>query len=188
MARNISRLNKSESGARTDRAMKDRAVTGNREVTDAERLTMFQNTLFQAALPDLPKIPGFHCCWLTTTNPRDSIQSRMNLGYEPITPEDMPGWNHATLKTGDYVGCIGVNEMVAFKLPLSLYQMYMQHAHHDEPHFQEQKLVDSLEETKESASKINRKARKTFLEDGSAELGEALPVPNFAISSGDIEE
>src|SRR5262245_22615863 len=110
MATKLSRQDRAEPASRINRAMKDRAITGNREVTDAERLRMFQSTLHRHALPDLPKIPGYHVCWLTTTNQSDSIQSRMNLGYEPITEEDMPGWGHATLKTGNYIGCIGINE------------------------------------------------------------------------------
>lgn len=186
MAKNLSRQNRAEPTGRQSRASRDRAITENREVTDAERLTMFQNSLFQSALPDLPKIPGYHVCWLTTTNKGDSIQSRMNLGYEPVTAEDIPGWGHATLKTGDYIGCIGVNEMVAFKLPVHLYQMYMKHAHHDEPHREEEKLTDSVDDAKEKASRINKRAKKVFLEEGSAELGEPSPVPDFAADAGDV--
>jgi len=46
------------------------------------------------------------------------------MGYEPIKPEDVPGWEYATLKTGDWAGFIGVNEMLAFKLPMDLYGKY----------------------------------------------------------------
>jgi len=138
------RLKKSAEN-RTDRAMEDRAVSENRSLTDDERVEMFRQQMFQSALPDLPKIPGYHACWLTTTNPRDSIQVRLRLGYEPIKPEDIPGWEYVTVKTGEWAGFIGVNEMLAFKLPVSLYEKYMQEAHHDAPMREEEKLSDTAE-------------------------------------------
>jgi len=128
---------------REDRKMIDRAISENRTISDEERVEMFRQQFFQSSLPDLPKIDGYHLCWLTTTNPRDSIQARIRLGYEPVKPEDIPGWEYATLKTGDYAGLIGVNEMVAFKIPLSLYEKFMQEAHHNAPLREEEKLHDT---------------------------------------------
>lgn len=139
------RIKKSAGSDREDRKMQDRAVSENREVNEDERVAMFRQQFFQSSLPDLPKIEGYHVCWLTTTNPRDSIQGRIRLGYEPVKPEDVPGWEYATLKTGEYNGLIGVNEMVAFKLPLSLYQRFMQEAHHNAPLREEEKLRDTAD-------------------------------------------
>lgn len=154
---------------RESRAMQDRAVVENREITEDERVEMFRQQFFNSALPDLPNIPGWHTCWLTTTNPRDSIHMRMRLGYEPVKPEDVPGWEYATLKTGDWSGFIGVNEMLAFKLPLSLYQKYMQEAHHDAPLREEEKLTDTAEFLEQTA-----RASKSRLSigEGNLELGE----------------
>ncbi len=145
------RLKKVLGEGRESRAMQDRVVVEDRETSDDARLEMFRQQFFQAALPDLPKIPGYHTCWLTTTNPRDSIQMRIRLGYEPIRPEDVPGWEYATLKTGEYVGFIGVNEMLAFKLPMSLYRKYMQEAHHDAPAREESRLTETAEFLREQA-------------------------------------
>ena len=154
---------------RENRAMKDRAVTENRVISDDDRVTMFRQQFFQSSLPDLPKIPGWHMCWLTTTNPRDSIQMRIRLGYQPVKPEDIPGWEHAALKTGDWTGFIGVNEMLAFKLPMSLYEKYMQEAHHDAPLREEEKLTDTAEfmanQAKASQSRLD-------MGDGNTELGQ----------------
>lgn len=97
------RLKKSADN-RENRAMADRAVTEDREISDNERVEMFRQQFFQSALPDLPKLNGWHTCWLTTTNPRDSIQTRLRLGYQPIKPEDVPGWEYATVKTGEWNG------------------------------------------------------------------------------------
>ncbi len=163
------RLKKSVGAGRKSRAVEDRTFTENREVTEDERVELFRQQFFQSSLPDLPPIDGFHVCWLTTTNPRDSIQMRIRLGYEPVKPEDVPGWEYATLKTGDWVGFIGINEMLAFKLPLSLYEKYMREAHHDAPMREEEKLTETAEflEQQARASKS-----KLSMGDGNMEIGE----------------
>lgn len=163
------RFRKSAGEGRESRAMVDRATTENREISDDERVEMFRQQFFQSSLPDLPNIPGWHTCWLTTTNPRDSIQMRIRLGYQPVKPEDVPGWEYATLKTGDWVGFIGVNEMLAFKLPISLYEKYMLEAHHLAPLREEEKLTDTAEFLEQQA-----RASKSKLQvgEGNAEMGQ----------------
>lgn len=154
---------------RENRAMKDRAVTENRVISDDDRVAMFRQQFFQSSLPDLPNIPGWHMCWLTTTNPRDSIQTRIRLGYEQVKPEDVPGWEYATIKTGDWQGFIGVNEMLAFKLPISLYERYMLEAHHDAPLREEEKLSDTAAFLEQQAK--SSKSRVTIGE-GNMEIGQ----------------
>ena len=136
------RLKKEPDVARRSRGMEDRQVTEDRGISDDDRLEMFRAQLFNDALPDLPKIPGYHVCWLTTTNPRDPIHRRIQLGYEPVKAEEVPGMEHASVKTGEYAGMIAVNEMLAFKLPESLYQRFMKEAHHDAPLREEDKLAE----------------------------------------------
>lgn len=162
------RLKKSAEN-RESRAMQDRAVTHDRELTEDDRLELFRQQFFQSSLPDLPKLPGWHLCWLTTTNPRDSIQGRMRLGYQPVKPEDVPGWEHATMKSGEWAGFIGVNEMLAFKLPMSLYEKFMKEAHHDAPLREEEKLSETAEflEQQARASKTN-----LVMGDGNQAIGE----------------
>ena len=175
---NDDRLTNKPGRPKLERTMQDRAVTENREITEDDRVQMFRQQFFQSSLPDLPKIPGWHTCWLTTTNPRDSIQMRIRLGYEPVKPEDVPGWEYATLKTGDWAGLIGVNEMLAFKLPLSLYEKYMREAHHDAPMYEEEKLLDTAQFLEQQAS-----ASKPRLQigEGNMEIGQNKE-PIFDIS------
>jgi len=163
------RLKKSVGAGRESRAMLDRTITQNREVTEDERVEMFRQQFFQSSLPDLPKLSGWHMCWLTTTNPRDSIHMRIRLGYEPVKPEDVPGWEYAALKTGDWAGLIGVNEMLAFKLPISLYEKYMKEAHHDAPLREEEKLTDTADFLEQQAR--SSKSRITQ-GDGNLEIGQ----------------
>lgn len=166
------RLKKELGVGRQSREMEDRQVTENREVTDDDRLEMFRAQLFNDALPDLPNIPGFHMCWLTTTNPRDPIHRRIQLGYEPIKASEVPGMEFASIKTGEWAGMIGVNEMIAFKLPETLYQRFMQEAHHDAPLREENKLAETAEIMRQQAE---GSGSTLFEGDGMMEMREHNP-------------
>lgn len=161
-----------QEGDKADRALDDRHVTENREISEAERVEMFRRQLYTDILPNLPEIPGWHICWLTTTNRSDSIQARMRLGYEPVKPEDAPGMDLVTLKTGDYAGMIGVNEMLAFKLPMSLYQSFMRIAHHDEPLRQQEGIVANVDALKHQAQELEANLVEG---DGISELRRSAP-------------
>jgi|TARA_R110000868_G_scaffold225126_2_gene477368 hypothetical protein len=167
------RLKKELGAGRGSRAMSDRAVTERRDISDDDRLQMFQQALFNDALPDLPNLPGYHLCWLTTTNTRDPIHRRMQLGYEPVKPEEVPGMQYATLKTGEWSGFIAVNEMLAFKLPMSLYQRFMQEAHHDAPLREEQSLADQSDAIREQ---LMRSGSNVTEGDGLSELRQSNPA------------
>lgn len=142
------RLKKTLDPARTERAMEDRAITESREMTEDDRIEMFRQRLFQAALPDLPKIPGFHVAWLSTTHQSDTIPARQRIGYEPIKPEDVPGWGFENQKSADFPGWISCNEMVAAKISIRLYEAYMRIAHHDGPLEEEGKLKQNAQTLK----------------------------------------
>ena len=166
------RLAKEVGASRRSRQSEDRQVTERRDISDNDRLNMFRNQLFNDALPDLPQIPGWHLCWLTTTNTRDSIHRRMQLGYEPVRPEEVPGMEYATQKTGEWAGMIGVNEMLAFKLPMNLYEMFMQEAHHDAPNREEGKLADTADFIRNQAARDNV---EVYEDEGYTELRQSAP-------------
>lgn len=183
MARKL-RESRLESSGRRDRALDSVRASDKRLLGDQERLDEFRKSLYQSILPDLPKIKGYHVIWLTTNNPADSIPARMRLGYEPIKPSEVPGFESLSLKTGEYAGMIGVNEMVAFKLPLRLFQLYMEEAHHTQPMLEEQKLEDAAEAIAEQArasasSRRGRKSIKVEYEDGTEDIVQDLPAPKF---------
>jgi hypothetical protein len=93
----------------------------------------------------------------------------MRLGYEPLKPSDVPGWDYVTVKTGEWQGFIGVNEMLAFKLPISLYEKYMQEAHHDAPLREEEKLTDTAEFMEQQA---RASGSRMDAGDGMTEIGQ----------------
>ncbi len=184
------RRSKTPSKARRSRKVDDRDHTQNIVLSDEERLDEFRKSFFQSVLPDLPPIPGYHVCWLTTTNPRDSITGRMRLGYEPVKEGDVPGWETISLKTGEYAGCIGVNEMIAFKLPMNLYEAYMREAHHNQPLSEERKLTAAIDVIREEAAQVAKSGArgiKIEAEPGMAELGVDRDPGSFAETLGEVD-
>lgn len=171
------RLKKSSDPSRASRAMQDRSVTEDRKISDGERMEAFRSQFIQAVLPDLPKIPGYHVCWLTTSNPRDSIHSRIRLGYSPIKPEEIPGWEFASLKTGEWAGCIGVNEMLAFKIEQDQYEKYMLEVHHYQPMSEAEKLTNTADQIREQARGMGADVMEG---DGMSELRRPVRVPTFS--------
>jgi|307.fasta_scaffold133057_2 hypothetical protein len=171
------------SKARRDRRLDATRAEDSRELDDQERLAQFRMSLYQSILPNLPKIKGYHVIWLTTNNQADSIPARMRMGYEPIKASEVPGFESLSIKTGEYQGLIGVNEMLAFKLPLHLFEMYMTEAHHTRPMEEEQKLsdvIDAVQEQMRSSARGRAGRRvKVEVEEGMEDIVQDLPAPKF---------
>ena len=146
------RLKKPVGMGRRARAMDDRAVTENRSLTDDVRREDFRSLMRQEVLPRLPPIPGYHVMWATTQNARDPIMRRLQAGYEVVRAEDIPGWESLSVKTGEYAGAIGVNEMIALKCPESLYREMMTYFHHDLPNQEQERRDSMLDELRNQAA------------------------------------
>ena len=73
---------------------------------------MWSDEWTQSALPKVPDIPGFHLCWLSTTNSYDTIDKRIRLGYTPVLADELPGFENYRVKAGEHVGHISCNEML----------------------------------------------------------------------------
>lgn len=173
------RLKKSSDPGRRDRAMDDRSVTERMELSDDQRVEFFQKQFQDAALPTLPKVEGYHVCWLTTTNSRDTIQNRIRMGYEPIRNADVPGWDYPSLKTGEYEGFVGVNEMIACKIRLDLYERMMAAVHHDAPRAEEERMAETARAIKERMMSGNGTEPQIYEGDGYEELRKTPSRPRF---------
>jgi hypothetical protein len=141
-----------------------------------ERFRIFQETSLQSVLPTLPKRDDYHYCWLTTSNPRDTIQNRIRMGYELITPKMLPGWDGTSLKSGEYAGCVGINEMIASRIPMRLYNRIMREVHHNMPLSEEEKLRASTQNMKQQAEQMGGRLDEG---DGTAGVVQRAPVPRF---------
>lgn len=124
---------------------------GDHIISEDERLKDFMAMFSQESLPMLPKISGYHTFWATTSNTRDTPAMRLRMGYEFIRPEEVPGFESLSVKVGEFAGRIMVNEMVAMKLPLSLYQRYMTHIGHTLPEQEQRKLTTAVDVIREQA-------------------------------------
>lgn len=144
---------------RTARAMTDRGVTEDRQRTDAVRGMSLMESYSNDILPDLPPIPGYHICWVSTIDPRDNPQRRQRAGYAFVGLEDLPETDRpffSSLKSASIPGAdVSVNELVAMKVPSEAYEAYMQKVHGDKPDEEDDKmraLAETLAENAERAS------------------------------------
>jgi len=177
----IRRIRK-DAASREDRAMKDRAITQRRQLTDGERVELLRRANFQASLPNLPRIPGYHVCWVSTTHPNDTPQGREQLGYTYILREEVPEFTYTDQKSDNFPGVVSWREMIGMKIPLSTYQLYMEELHHNEPARSEEKIFDEALQAGETAAqsaKRGGKMRAPVVETGTEELGQARDAPNF---------
>lgn len=146
MARNTEQTETDD--LRNSRATESREYA---DLTDDDRLAMLRNEFINAALPGVPKIKGYHTIWLSMTNQYDTIARRLRLGYTAVKPEELPQqeFTSLTVRDGAYAGCIGVNEMLLYKIPEELYQKMMQVLHHDLPQEEEEKLRQNINQLKD---------------------------------------
>lgn len=176
------------SDSRRDRRRDASLAEDGRTLSDEVRLDEFRRANVNNVLPNIPKIRGYHVCWLTTKHPSDTIAARMRMGYEIIRPAEIPEYKSMSMKTSEYGNVIQCNEMIAAKIPLNLYEMYMRENHHDAPLAEEQKLVDALEEAKDNMiaqSSRGKKSVKIDREEGTEELAKGRPAPRFARLTGE---
>jgi hypothetical protein len=154
-----SRLKKTlNAGGRESRSSQDssRAAPEEAFISKQERRKMWSDEWTQSALPKVPEIPGWHLCWLSTTNGYDSIDKRMRLGYVPVRAEELPGFDNYRVKAGEDIGFIACNEMRLYKLPMEIYQEVMTQMHHEAPNEESDKVqvqVDQLQGNRDSSGR-----------------------------------
>jgi hypothetical protein len=138
---------------------------------------MFKDEWTQSALPNAPHIPGWHVCWLSTTNSYDSIDKRIRLGYVPVKAEEIQGFENYRVKAGEYVGYVACNEMLLFKIPEELYQDIMTHFHHDQPLEEANKIKVNAEQQVGRDSSGRRLGQVEG--EGLGDIDKPLPAPVF---------
>ena len=175
-----SRLKKSLSaGGRESRASLDKSREAPEEtfVSADERRKMWKDEWVQSALPNAPELPGWHMCWLSTTNSYDSIDKRIRLGYIPVKAEDYTGFENYRVKAGEHVGYIACNEMLLFKIPMDVYQDVMAHFHHEAPMEEANKIrlqAENIQGRDSSGKPLGR-----IEGEGLDSIDKPLPAPTF---------
>lgn len=169
------RVDMSDARYEDGRELHDREMTEDRDVDEDERVEMFLATQHQTVLPNLPTMDGWHVCWLTTSNPRDSIQWRLSIGYELVRVEDCPGW-HGLGVTPDAAGVVRVNEMVAARIPIRLYNKFENAVGHYMPLQEEEKLRANTNLMRQRAAQRNIQVIEG---DGTADIVQRAEPPVF---------
>ena len=177
---------------RIKRDLEDRLIDRVEEVKDRmaaedpnmkskrERAEAFRDKWQNSALPDIPggTIPGFHLCWLSTTNNYDSIDKRMALGYEPVKAAELGKGFEALgkMSSGKFEGCVSCNEMVLFKLPEEIYQEVMRMMHLEDPLEHQRNITASVRSTAQDG-----KGGRSILEGGVLEMEKEAAKANSNI-------
>lgn len=175
------RLKKSLSaGGRETRASEDasRAAPEEKLISTQERRRMFSEEFKQNALPDTPKDPNWHFCWLSTTNTYDSIDKRMRIGYVPVKSEEYSGYEHHRVKSGEWAGIVSCNEMLLFKIPMEYFQDYMLQMHHEAPMEEAEKIRVQLENI-QGARDSSGKSLGRVEGEGFGDIDRPVPQPVF---------
>lgn len=131
-----------DSVTRQDRSTEDaeRAQQDGTAYSAEERRKMARSEWMQEVLPTPPKVPGWHFCWLSTTNTSDPIYKRLQRGYELVKYTEVPGFGQYKATSGEFEGFVACNEMILAKIPQELYQEYMTYFHHELPMDEEEML------------------------------------------------
>ena len=162
---------------RVDEVVSTRSNISDDDKARRERLDAFRDKWANSALPDLPEgiIPGFHLCWLSTTNNYDSIDKRMALGYEPVKASELgKGFeNLGKMSSGKFEGCVSCNEMVLFKLPEELYQEVMRMMHLEDPLEHQRNITAQVRSTAQEG-----KGGRSILEGGILEMDKEAAKAN----------
>lgn len=129
-------------------------------ITLEERRQLLRSDWLQEVLPTPPKVPGWHFCWLSTTNSSDPIFKRLQKGYELVRNSEVPGFGQYRVEQGEFEGCVACNEMILAKIPQELYQDLMSYFHHELPMEEEQMLknnaIDKLRELDSSGHELGQ--------------------------------
>lgn len=164
--------------AAQDRDLADAARTGEdgTTFTKEERMAMIRAEWQQDVLPMPPRVPGWHYCWLSTTNSTDPIYKRMQHGYEPVKASEIPGFAQYRATSGQFEGCVACNEMLLFKIEEDLYQEIMKVFHFEKPLQEEQILKANL--PSEDADEDSN-GRKLVTKEGFETLARKVRSPSF---------
>lgn len=139
-----------------------------------ERRRMMRSDWNQEALPTPPPKPGWHYCWLSTTNSTDPIFKRMQKGYIPVRAEEVPGFAQHKITDGEFTGCISCNEMLLFKIEDELYQEAMSYFHYELPNEEEELLRANMQQHLDT-----RSGRAVTEVEGFETLGRRVQRPTY---------
>ena len=174
------RLKKNTKAGRESRGDDDlqRRAPEEQFISAEERRKAFRSEWMQEALPNPPAIPGYHLCWLSTTNAYDPIHKRMRMGYEPVKAEELPGFEAYKVKAGEHTGFVACNEMLLYKMPEDIYQDIMTQLHHEAPLDEQEKIRMQVEQIQ--GARDSRGRPLGSVEGDGMEFDKTVSAPHFS--------
>lgn len=165
-------IEKARQGRTNERIEEVRKPMSDERGLSVEELAQrFRVANFTNVLPLPPELTigriAYHTIWLSTNNDGDPIAQREAQGYTRVLPEEIPGFQHMTVDSGRFAGCIVHREMVLYKLPKELWEIYMKINHHEKPYEEEEKIRDTARYVKDVA---RDGGADVYLGDGTSEL------------------
>lgn len=147
-------------------------------LTMAERKQLLRREWEADLLPEVKDSKGYwHYCWLSTTNNTDPIYRRLKVGYELVkfaTVSLLGVQNQIT--SGEFAGCVSINEMILARIPNELYQEMMKINHHERPMGEEELLkANALRDDEDSEGN----SLGQLIGDGIKKLGTSRRAPTF---------
>jgi len=175
------RLKKNTRAGRESRASQDDSRKPPEEgfVSSEERRRAFRSEWLQEALPTPPEIPGFHLCWLSTTNQYDPIHKRLRMGYAAVKADELHGFDAYKVKSGEHEGFVSCNEMILYKLPIDVYQDIMAEMHHYAPLDEQEKILVQQEQL-QSGARDSHGRSLVQIEGEGMKFDQTVKTPTFA--------
>ncbi len=165
---------------RRDRVMGDqeRESEDGTILTIEERKRLLRAEWTSDILPEVKDDKGYwHYCWLTTSNTSDPVYKRLQLGYELVKYEEMQKLGvQNQITSGEFEGCVSINEMILARIPEELFQELMLINHHERPMEEEELLKANLVQDDEDS---DGKSLGRVLGTGAQNLGRRVRRPVF---------
>ena len=115
-----------------------------------ENFRLFSETADILPMPPENAIPGFKLIWLSRDAIKDSIANRQAMGYRPVRPDEIPGFQTSEIDSAQNRDVITCREMVLYKLPVELWRQFMNENHYRRP-------AELLSSTKRDFDEYRRK-------------------------------
>lgn len=152
-------------------------------LSDEEFASLLDSGFDDNRLPSVPKIPGFHCCWLSSSNPYDTIAKRQRLGYVPVRNAEVPGMMSLEPGVQKDDAVVTCHEMVLHKIADRRYQALMTHYHHAKPLADERGALERIKagNDRDSGGKTLGSQEGDGIEtlERSVRAGARAPTPRF---------
>jgi hypothetical protein len=149
------------------------------DLTDPQRRRAIREKYDQRVLPPIPtSSKGFHRCWVSTTHPIDTPESRLRSGYRFVMVDTLHEGEWVTdknaVKDGQFAGVARWRELVLMENPISDFVDYMREFHHDAPADQTRGIFDNLDQMSDEA---RSKGGRITLEEGMEDLRRRMNAP-----------